>query len=63
MVGDRLDNDIAPARRLGMRGIRVLQGFGALSRPRNEWERPDGTVRTLAELPELFPAIKEGETE
>lgn len=63
MVGDRLDNDIAPARRLGMRGIRVLQGCGALSRPRNEWERPDGTVRTLAELPELFPAIKEGETE
>ena len=62
MVGDRLDNDIAPAKRLGMRTVRILQGYGALSRPRNDWEEPEETVRTLAELPELFPEDK-GETE
>ena len=62
MVGDRLDNDIAPAKRLGMRTVRILQGYGALSRPRNGWEEPEETVRTLAELPELFPEDK-GETE
>ena len=62
MVGDRLDNDIAPAKRLGMRTVRILQGYGALSRPRNDWEEPEETVRTLAELPELFQEDK-GETE
>lgn len=62
MVGDRLDNDIAPAKRLGMRTVRILQGYGALSRPRNGWEEPEETVRTLAELPGLFPEDK-GETE
>lgn len=62
MVGDRLDNDIAPAKRLGMRTVRILQGYGALSRPRNGWEEAEETVRTLAELPGLFPEDK-GETE
>lgn len=62
MVGDRLDNDIAPAKRLGMRTVRILQGYGALSRPRNGWEEPEETVRTLAELPGLFSEDK-GETE
>ena len=59
---DRLDNDIAPAKRLGMRTVRILQGYGALSRPRNGWEEPEETVRTLAELPGLFSEDK-GETE
>ena len=62
LVGDRLDNDIAPAKRLGMRTVRILQGYGALSRPRNGWEEPEETVRTLAELPGLFSEDK-GETE
>ena len=55
MVGDRLDNDIAPAKRLGMRTVRILQGYGALSRPRDGWEEPDHTVSALSELPPLFP--------
>ena len=45
-----------------MRTVRILQGYGALSRPRNGWEEPEETVRTLAELPGLFPEDK-GETE
>lgn len=28
MVGDRLDNDIAPAKRLGMHTVRILRGAG-----------------------------------
>ena len=55
MVGDRLDNDIAPAKRLGMRTVRILQGYGALSRPRDGWDEPDHTVSALLELPSLFP--------
>ena len=35
MVGDRLDNDIAPARQPGLRTVRILRGYGALSRPRD----------------------------
>ena len=63
MVGDRLDNDIAPAKRLGMRTVRILRGYGALSRPRNSWEEPEETVRALSELPGLFPDMGKGETE
>ena len=57
MVGDRLDNDIAPARKLGMRTVRILQGYGALAQPRNAEETPDAQVHTLAELLALFPPV------
>ena len=54
MVGDRLDNDIAPANRLGMRSVRLLCGLGAHYSPRSAEERPEYTVRTLTELLNLF---------
>lgn|SRR5487761_414336 len=50
MVGDRLDLDIAPARRLGLLGIRVRRGPHVWQRPLDDHERPDLTVRSLAEL-------------
>ena len=50
MVGDRLDNDIAPAGRLGMRTVRLLRGLGAYYEPKCAEEHPDHTIRTLAEL-------------
>jgi ribonucleotide monophosphatase NagD (HAD superfamily) len=50
MVGDRLDNDIAPAKRLGMQTIRVLQGFARHQRPRSAAEEPDHTIRAIADL-------------
>lgn len=50
MVGDRLDLDIGPARRLGMYGIRMWRGPHVWQRPLDEWERPDLTVRSLTEL-------------
>ncbi len=50
MIGDRLDNDIAPANRLGWNTIRVSQGYNALQEPRNTEEEPDFTVTELAEI-------------
>ena len=54
MIGDRLDNDIAPAKQLGMKTIWVRQGFGGLSTPRTPQETPDFTVESLAEIPALL---------
>ena len=54
MVGDRLDNDIAPANRIGIHSVRLLRGIGAYSVPRSSDELPEHTIRTLAELFDLI---------
>ena len=54
MVGDRLDNDILPANSLGMRTVRILQGFGSLQHPLTLLETPDHEIRSLSELLTLF---------
>ena len=54
MVGDRLDNDVRPAKSLGMQTVRILQGVGRLQEPRTEDERPDATVKDLKELAEIL---------
>ena len=50
MIGDRLDNDIAPARRIGMKTIWVKQGFGRLAQVKNLDEGADWTVEKLADV-------------
>ena len=55
MVGDRLDNDVAPAKALGFRTVRVLRGLGVHHNPRSPAEEPEHTIRDLAELLELLP--------
>ena len=50
MVGDRLDNDIRPAKRLGMRTIRIRKGIAAFQAPSCEAETPDHPVETLSEI-------------
>lgn len=50
MIGDRPDNDIAPAKRLGMRTVRVTQGLGGLMPVKREDERADVTVPSLSAL-------------
>lgn len=50
MVGDRLDNDIAPAKKIGMKTIWVKQGFGGLSSYQNNDEVPDLAVSNLMEI-------------
>lgn len=54
MVGDRLDNDIAPAKRLGFRTVRVLRGLGVHHSPHSAAEEPEYTIRELEELLDLF---------
>lgn len=54
MIGDRIDNDIVPAKRMGIKTIWIKQGFGGLWNICKEDEAPDNTVNDLVELLELF---------
>ena len=59
MIGDRLDNDIIPAKRLGIRTIWFRQGRYAALAPRSKEEIPDATVSSLQELPSAIDSIAE----
>jgi FMN phosphatase YigB (HAD superfamily) len=50
MVGDRLDNDIRPAKAVGMQTIRVLQGPVRGVEPLDEAETPDATVESIGHV-------------
>ena len=54
MIGDRLDNDVVPAKHLGMKTVWIRQGFGGLSDPARSPEQPDWIVNDLDELVKLF---------
>ena len=54
MVGDRLDNDIIPANKIGMTTVWIKQGFGGLSEAKSKEEQPDYTVDNLNELLSIF---------
>ncbi len=54
MVGDRIDNDIFPAKKAGMKTVWIRQGFGGLSCIRSDEEAPDWTVDSLYEVKNLF---------
>ncbi len=54
IIGDRLDNDILPAKSLGMKTVWIKQGFGALQKPLSKSEEPDHTINNLAELLKIF---------
>lgn len=56
MIGDRLDNDILPAKALGMKTVWIKQGFGALQKPLSKSEEPDYTISSLSELLKIFLA-------
>lgn len=44
MIGDRLDNDIFPAKKLGMKTVWIKQGFGGLQVPQSEEYEPDHII-------------------
>ena len=54
MIGDRLDNDIIPAKKLGMKTIWIRQGFAIYQNPQNTAEQPDYIVDSLAELKKIL---------
>jgi putative hydrolase of the HAD superfamily len=51
MIGDRLDNDIIPARRLGIRTIWLLRGEAPQDPSPEQRHVPDGCVKDLIEVP------------
>lgn len=54
MIGDRIDNDIAPAKAMGMHAIHMRQGFGAHHAARCDAQRADCTVDSLTEILDIL---------
>lgn len=50
MIGDRIDNDIVPAKRMGMHTIWIQQGYGQYWDITDEVEKADCTVHSLMEI-------------
>ena len=54
MIGDRLDNDIIPAKKLGMKTIWVRQALAVYQKVRNDEEQPDFTIDSIREITEVL---------
>ena len=54
MVGDRLDTDISPANKLGMKTIRTTNSLFKLQEPMNEFEKPTYMVAKLSEIKNIL---------
>lgn len=59
MIGDRIDNDIVPAKLLGMHTIWMKQGFGQYWNVQGENEKPDYVVSNINEICDVL--LKERE--
>jgi HAD superfamily hydrolase (TIGR01662 family) len=59
MVGDRLDIDIGPANKLGMKTIRITNSIFKLQQPIDKFEQPMYTVTNLADIPKLLLKISD----
>jgi HAD superfamily hydrolase (TIGR01549 family) len=57
MIGDRIDNDIRPARLLGWKTIRIAQGFARFQSPRDGLDEAD---ITLANVKLVVPVFTSG---
>jgi HAD superfamily hydrolase (TIGR01509 family) len=53
-IGDRVDNDIRPARLLGWKTIRITQGFARFQSPRDSLDEADLTITNLNGLVPVF---------
>lgn len=60
VVGDRIDNDIAPARVLGMGTVLFRTGRHREQQPRSWDERPDAEVTTVAALDAALSELLSG---
>jgi len=58
MVGDRIDNDIAPAKSLGMAAILFRTGRHRRQRPRGAVEEPNAVVTDVRELEAAIAALR-----
>jgi putative hydrolase of the HAD superfamily len=57
MVGDRLDTDIFPANKLGMKTIRITDSIFKIQEPINKYEYPTFTIPKLCEIPRVLDCI------
>lgn len=57
MCGDRLDDDMRPAREVGMRTVWVLTGKAPDDPTPEQLAEPDVWIRTLAELPDAVERL------
>lgn len=53
MVGDRIDNDIESANKIGMKTIWIKQGFGKYMKPRREFEKADIEFENIKAIPQI----------
>ncbi len=60
MVGDRLDNDIFPANRLGMTTVRVVSEPFRIQKPRYHADEPDFTIKNVSMLPQVLKLLNAG---
>ena len=54
MIGDRIDNDIVPAKQMGMKTVRIRQGVGKYWNIQGNCETPDYEADSLSELLSIF---------
>jgi HAD superfamily hydrolase (TIGR01662 family) len=57
MVGDRLDNDIVPARAAGMKAVWLLRGEAPDQPSQDQLAQADTAVRSLSELPDALQRL------
>ena len=57
MIGDRLDTDIGPANKLGMKTIRYTNSLFKLQEPIDESEAATYVVNSLSEIPNVLQGI------
>lgn len=57
MIGDRLDTDIGPANKLGMKTIRYTNSLFKLQKPIDESETATYVVDSLSEIPNVLQGI------
>jgi FMN phosphatase YigB (HAD superfamily) len=57
MIGDRLDTDISPANKLGMKTIRYTNSLFRLQEPIDKSEMATHVVDRLSEIPDLLQGI------
>ena len=54
MIGDRIDNDIVPAKQMGMKTVWIRQGVGRYWNIQGDSETPGYEVNSLSELLSIF---------
>jgi len=54
MIGDRIDNDIVPAKQMGMKTVWIKQGVGKYWNIQGDGETPEYEVDSLTELVSIF---------